>query len=61
MGILTPYSAANLFAEAQVDSEKWNQQPSDHEVALTVENIQRRGITVIQAKNGKMPSKYSKT
>jgi L-lactate utilization protein LutB len=52
MGKLTPYSAANLLAEAQVDSEKWNRQPLDHEVALTVENIRRRGIAVIRARNG---------
>jgi L-lactate utilization protein LutB len=53
MGKLTPYSAANLFADTQVDSEKWNQQPLDHEVVLTVENIRRRGIAVIRARNGK--------
>jgi L-lactate utilization protein LutB len=53
MGKLTPYSAANLLAEAQVDSEKWNRQPSDHEVALTIEHIRRRGIAVIRARNGK--------
>jgi len=53
MGKLTPYSAANLLAEAQVDSEKWNRQPSDHEVALTVENIRRRGIAAIRVRNGK--------
>ena len=54
MGKLTPYSAVNLIAEAQVDSEKWNRQPSDHEVALTVENIRRRGIVVMRARNGKI-------
>ena len=54
MGKLTPYSAANLFAEAQIDAEKWNQRPSDHEVALAVENIRRRGIAVILARNGKI-------
>ena len=52
MGKLTQYSASNLVAEAHVDAEKWNQQPPANEVAQTVENIQRRGITVIRAKNG---------
>src|SRR5665647_3034745 len=49
MGKLAQYSASNLVAEAQVDSGKWNQQPSANEVAQTVENIQRRGIAVILA------------
>jgi hypothetical protein len=53
MGKLTRYSAANLFAETQVDPERWNQLPSDYEVAQTVEKIQQRGIAVIRAKNGK--------
>ena len=52
MGKLAQYSASNLVAEAQVDSGKWNQQPSANEVAQTVENIQRRGIAVILAQNG---------
>jgi L-lactate utilization protein LutB len=52
MGKLTQYSAPNLVAEAQVDAEKWNQQPSANEVAQTVENIQRRGMAVIRAQNG---------
>lgn len=52
MGNLTQYSAANLFAEARVDAEKWNQLPSDREVAQTVANVTQRGITVIRVKNG---------
>lgn len=52
MGKLTPYSASNLVAEAQVDAEKWNKQPSANEVAQTVENIQRRGMAVIRTQNG---------
>jgi L-lactate utilization protein LutB len=54
MGKLTRYSAANLFAEAQVDAEKWNQLPSDHEVVQAVEKIQQRGMAVIRAKNGEI-------
>jgi L-lactate utilization protein LutB len=50
---LTQYSAANLFAEARVDSEKWNQVPSDNQLAQTVEAIAQRGIAVVRAKNGK--------
>jgi L-lactate utilization protein LutB len=49
---LTQYSASNLVAEAHVDAEKWNQQPSANEVTQTVENIQRRGMAVIRAQNG---------
>jgi hypothetical protein len=52
MGKLTQYSASNLVAEAHVDSEKWNQQPSTNEVVQTVENIRRRGMAVIRAQNG---------
>jgi L-lactate utilization protein LutB len=51
---LTQYSAANLFAEAHVDPEKWNQLPPDNEVAQTVEGIARRGIAVVRARNGKI-------
>jgi hypothetical protein len=51
MGRLTQYSAPNLSAEAQVDSEKWNQQPSASIVVQAVENIQRRGLAVIRAHN----------
>ncbi|MGA7076638.1 MAG: lactate utilization protein [Halobacteriota archaeon] len=51
---LTQYSAANLFAEAQVEPEKWNQLPPDNEVAQTVEAISQRGIAVVRAKNGKI-------
>jgi L-lactate utilization protein LutB len=50
----TQYSAANFFAEAQVDPEKWNRLPSDSEVVQTVEAIGRRGIAVVRAKNGKI-------
>lgn len=52
MGKLTQYSASNLVAEAQVDAEKWNQQPSANEVAQTVEKIKRLGMAVIRAQNG---------
>jgi LUD domain len=52
MGKLTQYSASNLVAEAHVDADKWNQQPSAKKVAQTVENIQRRGMAVIRAQNG---------
>ncbi|MFZ0925826.1 MAG: lactate utilization protein [Halobacteriota archaeon] len=51
---LTQYSAPNLFAEAQVDSDKWNQQPSASIVAQVVENIQRRGMAVIRAHSGEI-------
>ena len=51
---LTQYSATNLFAEAHVDPEKWNQLPPDNEVAQTVKAIALRGITVVRAKNGKI-------
>jgi len=54
MGKLTQYSASNLSAEAKVDSNKWNQQPSASIVAQAVENIQRRGIGVIRAHNGEI-------
>lgn len=54
MGKLTRYSASNLFAEAQVAPEKWNQLPSANDVAQTVEKIQRRGIAVIRAQNGEI-------
>ena len=50
----TLYSAANLFAEAHVDPEKWNQLPPDNEVVQTVEAIAQRGISVVRAKNGKI-------
>ena len=50
----TQYSAANLFAEAHVDPEKWNQQPSDNVVSQTVEAIAQRGIAVVRAKNAKI-------
>ena len=51
MGKLTRFSASNLVAEAQVNAEKWNQQPSANEVAQTIEKIQRRGMAVIRAQN----------
>jgi L-lactate utilization protein LutB len=54
MGKLTQYSASNLSAEAQVDSDKWNQQPSASVLAQAVENIQRRGMAVIRAQNGEI-------
>jgi hypothetical protein len=54
MGRLTQYSAPNLSAEAQVDSDRWNQQPSASIVAHAVENIQRRGLAVIRAHNGEI-------
>jgi len=50
----TQYSAANLFAEAHVDPEKWNRLPPDSEVAKTVEAIAQRGIAVLRARNSKI-------
>jgi len=47
----TQYSAVNLVHEAHVNPEKWNQTPSDADVARTVAAIERRGICVIQAHN----------
>jgi L-lactate utilization protein LutB len=51
---LTQYSAKNLFAEAHVDPEKWNQLPPDNEVTQTVEAVGQRGIAVVRAKSGKI-------
>lgn len=50
----TQYSASNIFIEAQVDPEKWNQRPSADDVAQTIEKIQQRGITVIRAQNSEI-------
>ncbi|MGZ4879614.1 MAG: lactate utilization protein [Halobacteriota archaeon] len=61
MAKLTQYSASNLVAEAQVDAAKWNKQPLTNETAQTVENIQRRGITVIRAQNGDIALETLKT
>jgi L-lactate utilization protein LutB len=52
MAKLTQYSATNLFIDANVDPKKWNKRPSANDVATTVKNVQKRGITVIRAKNG---------
>ncbi|MGZ7180610.1 MAG: LUD domain-containing protein, partial [Halobacteriota archaeon] len=61
MAKLTQYSASNLVAEAQVDAGKWNKQPLANETAQTVENIQRRGTTVIRAQNGDIALETLKT
>jgi L-lactate utilization protein LutB len=50
----TQYSAPNLFAEAHVDQEKWNQLPPDNVVSQTVEAIAQCGIAVVRAKNRKI-------
>jgi len=47
----TQYSAINLFREAHVSPEKWNQMPLEADVARTTAVIQRRGIRVIQVRN----------
>jgi L-lactate utilization protein LutB len=52
MSKITQYSAINIILEADVDAEKWSRLPSDEEVINTITAIQRRGITVIHAKNG---------
>jgi L-lactate utilization protein LutB len=52
MGKVTQYSAINLIPEAHVDPEKWNRRPADAEVSKTITAIKRRGVRVIQAKNG---------
>ena len=57
---LPQYSAANLFAEAHVDPEKWNRLPPDNEVAQTVEAITQRGIAVVRARNRKIALKILK-
>ena len=54
MDKLTQYSAANLITEARVNPERWNQLPSDSEVAQAVERIVQRGIAVIRVKNGQI-------
>jgi nitrogen regulatory protein PII-like uncharacterized protein len=49
---ITQYSAINLIAEAGVDPEKWNSLPSKELVEKTVQEIEKRGITVIVAGDG---------
>ncbi len=50
MGSITPYSALHLIQEAAVDPNRWNRMPPEDIVLRTVEQIQRRGITVLRAK-----------
>jgi L-lactate utilization protein LutB len=52
MAKVTQYSAVNLMAEAGVDPKKWHTLPSGELVEKTVQEVGKRGITVIVAGNG---------
>ncbi|MDD1678366.1 MAG: lactate utilization protein [Methanomicrobiales archaeon] len=51
MGPVTQYSAVHLIPEAKVDPAKWSRIPSEQVVVHTVQNIEKRGITVIRTEN----------
>jgi L-lactate utilization protein LutB len=48
MGTVTPYSAIHLLRDARVDPDRWNRMPSEDIVVQTVQQIEKRGITVIR-------------
>jgi L-lactate utilization protein LutB len=52
MAKVTQYSAVNLMAEAGVDQKKWHTLPPEELVEKTVQEIKKRGITVIVAADG---------
>jgi L-lactate utilization protein LutB len=52
MAKITQYSALNLMADAGVDPKKWNLLPAPEVVEKTVQEIKKRGINVIVARDG---------
>jgi L-lactate utilization protein LutB len=48
----TPFSAANLIREAEVDARKWNSLPSPDIVRTTTRAVEERGMTVIPVTDG---------
>jgi L-lactate utilization protein LutB len=53
MAKITQYSAIHLISEAKADSEKWNRIPTPDVVEKTVREMEKRGIKVIVAPDGK--------
>lgn len=51
MGAPTQYSAIHLISEARVNPEIWNQMPPEEIITRTVEEIKKRGIRILRAKN----------
>ncbi|MHC1687224.1 MAG: lactate utilization protein [Methanothrix sp.] len=53
MANVTKYSAANLLAELNVDTAKWNRIPSEQEMASATKAIEARGIAVTRVRDGR--------
>jgi len=53
MAKITEYSAIHLISEAKADPEKWNRIPTPDVVEKTVREMEKRGIKVIFAPDGK--------
>jgi L-lactate utilization protein LutB len=49
MATVTQYSAANLIADAKVDSDRWNRVPNEATIERTVGAIEARQIRVVRA------------
>ena len=49
MATVTQYSAANLIADAMVDTDRWNRVPDEATIAGTVNAIEARNVRVVSA------------
>jgi L-lactate utilization protein LutB len=61
MAKITQFSAINLIPEARVDPKKWSSLPSPDVVEKTIHAIEKRGIKVIYAADGKEALSVIKT
>ena len=53
MEYLSKYSAANLLAELDLDTERWNRIPGEQTIVSTIRAIEERGIQVERLADGK--------